>query len=372
MRLTHFHDAPRPAPAPVTEVSRTRPMNQLTLRAPARLHMGFLDPGGTVGRLFGSIGVSLNEIETRITLRPSTRMVAPPDHRERCEAIVRKVSEATGFPVTAEIAIETAIPEHVGLGSGTQFALALALGLHRLHGLDPTVREVAGLIGRGRRSGVGIASFEQGGFIVDGGHGEHTLLPPVLARFDFPDDWRFILAFDRRGGGLHGEAELAAFKTLPPFDKAEAARICHSVLLRALPALCEGDLDAFGGVITDMQRSIGDYFSPAQGGRFTSREVADALEWLQSRGAVGIGQTSWGPTGFCLAATPEQARRLADEARERFRSRPSLSFLVASARNEGARVQTDPVPEIERGLRERRLAAQAESPHETSRAGNAR
>lgn len=317
------------------------PLTPITLRAPARLHMGFLDPSGTVGRTFGSIGVSLNEIETRITLLPAERLVVPDSHRERCLAIVRKVSEAVGFPVTADIAIDTAIPEHVGLGSGTQFALALALGLHRLYGLNPTIRDIARLIGRGRRSGVGIAAFEQGGFIVDGGHGEHTLTPPLLARFEFPADWRFVLVFDRRGGGLHGTAELAAFKALPPFPATEAAHLCHLVLLRALPALCEHDLEVFGGVITEMQRAIGDYFGPAQGGRFTSGDVKDALEWLESRGAVGIGQTSWGPTGFCLAATPELAGHLADEARERFRDRHNLDFLVASARNEGAQIRSE-------------------------------
>ncbi|MBM4200415.1 MAG: hypothetical protein FJ189_03925, partial [Gammaproteobacteria bacterium] len=169
--------------------------------------------------------------------------------------------------------------------------------------------------------------------------GEQTLTPPLLARFDFPEEWRFMLAFDRRGGGLHGEAELAAFRTLPPFPEAEAARICHRVLLRALPALCERNLETFGGVITDMQQSIGDYFSAAQGGRFTSPDVAAALAWAQAEGAIGIGQTSWGPTGFCLAATPEEARQLADRARQRFRDRPNLEFLVASARNQGAQVQ---------------------------------
>jgi beta-RFAP synthase len=330
--------------------------------------MGFLDPSGTAGRAFGSIGVSLNEVATCITLRPSAHLSTPPAYREQCSAIAHKVSDALGFAVTAEIAIEAAIPEHVGLGSGTQFALALGLGLHRLYGVNPSVREVARLIGRGRRSGVGIAAFESGGFIVDGGHGVHTVTPPLLARFDFPEDWRFILVFDRRGGGLHGEAELAAFRTLPPFPPTEAAWICHHVLLRALPALCERDLDAFGSVITDIQRSIGDYFSPAQGGRFTSPDVAETLEWLQSRGTVGIGQTSWGPTGFCLTATPEQAQRLADEAREHFRTRPHLDFLVASARNQGADIWVGPSPDGDRSHHVPLATTPTEEPRDLSAA----
>ncbi|WP_236102344.1 beta-ribofuranosylaminobenzene 5'-phosphate synthase family protein [Methylotetracoccus oryzae] len=353
-----------------TAPHRNWPPSEVSIRAPARLHMGFLDPSGTAGRVFGSIGVSLNEVATCITLRPSDHLATPPAYRERCLAIARRVSDALGLAVAADIAIDAAIPEHVGLGSGTQFALALALGLHRLYGAEPTVREVAHLIGRGRRSGVGIAAFENGGFIVDGGHGAHTVTPPLLARFDFPEDWRFILVFDRRGGGLHGEAELAAFRTLPPFPATEAARICHHVLLRALPALCERDLAAFGSVISDVQRSIGDYFSPAQGGRFTSPDVAEALEWLQSRQAVGIGQTSWGPTGFCLTASPERARHLADEARQHFRERPHLEFLVASARNQGADIRVEPLPDGEPNRRDRLSTPQAAEPGEVSSATN--
>jgi beta-RFAP synthase len=166
------------------ESNRGGPADSLTISAPARLHMGFLDPSGTLGRFFGSIGVSLNEIETRITLRPSERLLLPPEHRERCEAIVQKVSEAMGIPVSAEIIIDDSIPEHVGLGSGTQFALALGLGLHRLYRLNPSVREIAHLIGRGRRSGVGIAAFEQGGFVVDGGHVALHLMPLLPKELD--------------------------------------------------------------------------------------------------------------------------------------------------------------------------------------------
>lgn len=318
--------------------------------APARLHMGFLDPAGSLGREFGSIGVALNEIATRLTLKRAEQQI---EARGRAAAVARQTAQAFGFPQTTEVMVEECIPEHIGLGSGTQLALAIGVGLQRLYGAERPVREIARAIGRGKRSGVGIAVFEQGGFVVDGGRGPNTVTPPLLARFEFPNRWRFILVFDSRGQGLHGDPELAAFRALPPFPTAEAARLCHRLLLQALPAVAEEDLAGFGAVITEIQRSVGDYFAPAQGGRFTSPDVAECLAWLETRGAVGIGQTSWGPTGFCLLGDAAEAENLAEEGRRVFAARTNLSLLVASARNTGASISVGSDAEAGTGAADR-------------------
>ncbi|NOU23500.1 MAG: hypothetical protein HOO93_17265, partial [Methyloglobulus sp.] len=42
--------------------------SKISVTAPARLHMGFIDLSGSLGRHFGSIGIALNEINTRLTL----------------------------------------------------------------------------------------------------------------------------------------------------------------------------------------------------------------------------------------------------------------------------------------------------------------
>jgi beta-RFAP synthase len=297
--------------------------------------MGFLDLGGSLGRNFGSIGVGVNEVATRLTVTRAESLKAWGPCAEKALQVARAFAARSGTDERVAIRIEQAIPEHVGLGSGTQLALALGTALARLYGLDLDVRDIARGIERGARSGIGIAVFEQGGLIVDGGRGPNTVVPPVVARLPMPEDWRFMLAFDPRGQGLHGKPEVDAFKTLPPFPQAETARLCHLLLMRALPALAEGDLAGFGSVITELQNAVGDHFAPAQGGRFTSPEVGEAMSWLQGKGAVGIGQSSWGPTGFCMLESPARAEELLVEVRAH---RPELSFLVASARNRGAEV----------------------------------
>ncbi|BBA35334.1 beta-ribofuranosylaminobenzene 5'-phosphate synthase family [Methylocaldum marinum] len=245
---------------------------------------------------------------------------------------------ALGRDFGVEIHVREAIPGHVGLGSGTQLELAVGMALSRLYGLDLSIRDLAPIVERGARSGIGIAVFEQGGLVVDGGRGENSVNPPVIARLEFPVEWRFILVFDERDLGLHGKEEIDAFRSLPVFPAAEAAHLCHLLVMKALPALVEGDIRSFGDAIAELQRSVGDYFAPAQGGRFTSADVAEALAYLETRGAFGIGQSSWGPTGFCLVEDASRAETLISSARRQFAGAAGLRFLLASPRNTGAEV----------------------------------
>lgn len=312
--------------------------SKVSVIAPARLHMGFIDLSGSLGRHFGSIGVALNEISTSLSVTGAEHLTVTGPAAPRAKKCVSKLCEALHVSDQLNITIETAIPEHVGLGSGTQMSLAIGAALNEFYGLGLTVREIAAVTDRGLRSGIGIGVFEQGGLVVDGGRGEKTVTPPVLAHMDVPDDWRFILVFDQRGQGLHGQQEIQAFKELPPFPENEAARLCYLLLMQGLPAVAENDIIKFGDVITQLQRSVGEHFSSAQGGVFTSPEVAAAMQWLEQQGAVAIGQTSWGPTGFCAIDGLQLAESIADRARQAFAHFDKLSFVVASARNSGGDV----------------------------------
>ncbi|CAL1238983.1 beta-ribofuranosylaminobenzene 5'-phosphate synthase family protein [Candidatus Methylocalor cossyra] len=314
---------------------------RVTVSAAARLHLGFLDLGGSLGRRFGSIGIGVNEIVTRLTLTPADTLSAEGTDADRALRMAERFAAAAGRPCPAHIHVERAIPSHAGLGSGTQLALAVGVGLSRLHGLEYGPREVAAMTGRGARSGVGVAVFERGGLVVDGGRGPRTEVPPLLARLEMPSEWRFLLLLDEGQQGLHGPEELEAFRTLPPFPADQAARLCHLLLMQGLPAVAERDLARFGAVVTELQAAVGAYFAPAQGGCFTSRAVGAALDFLQGRGAVGIGQSSWGPTGFCLVESDPRAQALLTALRERQDLWPGLRFLLATPRNFGADIAVE-------------------------------
>src|SRR5213076_1599219 len=92
------------------------------------------------------------------------------------------------------IHISASIPEHAGLGSGTQVALSIAAGLSALCGLpSQTPQELALSVSRGLRSAVGTYGFVFGGLIVEQGKLSDEPISPLDCRIDLPDDWRFVL-----------------------------------------------------------------------------------------------------------------------------------------------------------------------------------
>jgi len=308
----------------------------VTVRVPARLHLGFLDLNGGLGRRFGGVGLAVNGPKTSITISAAPQMRVTGPERERVVSHVETLRRALGLAGAYDVRINEVVPAHVGLGSGTQLALAVAAALRRLHGLPLDVARDAVRLGRGARSGVGIGVFERGGLVVDGGRGTTRTAAPIVSRMAFPESWRIVLVLDPHRQGVHGPDERDIFSRLPSFSDRDAGHLCRLVLMQALPALAESDIAAFGSAIKDIQGCIGDYFAPLQGGsRFSSPDVAAALDLLEREGAVGIGQSSWGPTGFAFAPSAEAADRLLSLARRDPRCR-DLELRAFRGLNRGA------------------------------------
>jgi beta-RFAP synthase len=311
-----------------------RATEAIEVYAPARLHFGFLDLNGGLGRRFGSIGLAIDGIGTRLALRqgePSLETLPA-----RAARTLASIAERIGAPGPFQLFVRETIPEHAGLGSGTQLGLAIGAAVARLAGQKMTARTLAPLVERGARSGIGIGAFDLGGFLVDAGKGDKDEPAPIVARLDFPEAWRLVLILDREGRGLSGARETAAFAALAPFPPELAARLCHITLMRLLPGVAEAEFAAVAESIGEIQAHVGDYFAPVQGGRFASPRVAAALEWLREGKHAGIGQSSWGPTGFVLAPTAEAADALRRALERRFGA--SLAFRICAGRNRGAEI----------------------------------
>ena len=311
------------------------PCERVAVTTSARLHFGFLDPSGKGMRPFGSFGLAIDRPRTRLSLtRASTSSVTGVDCA-RAEPYLRAIAATFGKDRSYHLHLDEVIPAHAGLGSGTQLALAIGSGVASLEGLKLDLRDIASGLERGKRSGIG--TFGRGGAVLDGGPGKESL-PPILSRLPFPRDWRVLLIFDPACRGLYGEKELEAFAELPAYPQGETAELCRRVLLDALPAIAESDFKTFCAAIGYMQRCMGAYFGPLQGGLYASRAVAEVLNWLAREGATGIGQSSWGPTGFAFAPSQDDAERLLEAAEKRAEG-SSLRFEIAEARNAPASVE---------------------------------
>jgi beta-RFAP synthase len=335
------------------------PLSAVTVDAPARLHLGFLDPNASLGRAFGSIGLTLDGLDalgTRITAYRVDEEHAGEERivgahtdaqRARIAHYLDRLHAAYGGPPVV-IKVQRAPRAHSGLGSGTQLALAVGTAFVRLLGRSPASADLALLLGRGARSGIGMLGFDHGGLIVDAGPGgpgssgssgtgAATHMPPMLSRQPFPEAWRVLLVDDTRREGLHGDEERRALAALAPFPQALAAHLCHLVLMLVLPGVAEHDFDAFARGIGEVQQTIGEYFAPVQGGVFSSSAVAAALNAVAS---AGIGQTSWGPTGFAFFRSAQDAERALADAMNATRGTPGIVCSVVAANNRGGAVHS--------------------------------
>jgi beta-ribofuranosylaminobenzene 5'-phosphate synthase len=313
----------------------------ITVTIPARLHLGFLDLNGSLGRRFGSIGLSITGPRTQVAFRRAdAHLVAGPEH-ERVRSYVDRMAQRLAIGGGHAVEVLEAVPAHAGLGSGTQLALAVAAGIRCLHGLPLDMQGDALFLGRGGRSGAGMGLFHSGGLVVDGGNAKNGLPAPIVSHMRFPGQWRIILLLDPARRGIHGAEEVHAFSQLPPFADSDAGQLCRLVIMKLLPAVAEEDIASFGSAITEIQSCVGGYFAPAQGGSaFTSPDVEAVLTALGGEGAVGIGQSSWGPTGFAFAASEDDARRLAHGARVHPRGQ-GLDIRVCAGFNQPAEITVE-------------------------------
>jgi beta-RFAP synthase len=309
-----------------------------TVTTTARLHFGFLDPSGRGPRPFGSFGLSLDRPRTRIMLERADSFESIGPERERGLRYLRSIAASSGHPTFYRLKIEEAIPPHAGLGSGTQLALAVGSAFAALEDLRLDASEIAARLGRGARSGIGIATFAQGGVVLDSGP-RRGKLPQLVSRLPFPAEWRVLLIFDSSSSGLAGESETDAFDVLPDFPETEAKELHQQITESALPALEARDFATFCDAVGQLQAAMGAYFSPLQGGPYASAKIGQALDWLRDQGVSGLGQSSWGPTGFAFAASESEGQALLKGLRAEVRHR-GLSFELAHGRNEGAKIET--------------------------------
>lgn len=322
----------------------------VVVRAPARLHLGFLDPSGSLGRRFGSLGLTIEGIETAVEIAASTSdevLALDPEAQadlDRAAGVLQRLRERTGRHAPLALRLLGTIPPHAGFGSGTQLALAIGAAFVRWHGLAVDTPTLAGWLGRGARSGVGIGGFDQGGLLVDGGPDAAGHVAPLLARVELPAAWRIVLVLDRRRRGLSGGDEKQAMGALAALPQAQAADICHQVLMRVLPGASSDDFAAFAAGVNRVQQLLGEHFAPAQGGRaYTSAAVARLCEWIgaQPPGAA-IGQSSWGPTGFAILPSEASAEAAIAAARHAGVVDPALELRIVAARHHGAVIETRP------------------------------
>jgi len=317
---------------------------KVTVATGSRLHLGFTNLSDDLGRCFGSLGVAIDRPGTTVVVEEGAGADDLGDDAERVRAWRRRFCDRFGVEPEVSITVRQCIPRHAGLGSGTQLALAVGRGLATVCGLDLRARDIAAALGRGRRSGVGLAAFASGGFVVDAGHrkGEagEAAGPTIVWRRDFPSDWCFVVVVPDVARGFHGRSEEGIFSALSPSVRV-SEEICRITQLQLLPALVEHDLGEFGRALTAIDRKTGRYFADVQHGLYTDAVASETIEALLRAGAAGAGQSSWGPAVYGLVEE-QSAGRLEEAVRAYLDGRGAgASVFVGRGRNTEARVDVE-------------------------------
>jgi beta-ribofuranosylaminobenzene 5'-phosphate synthase len=313
------------------------------VKTPARLHLGLIDLNGDLGRMFGGLGVGIDKPNVIVEAQQAEDFAVTGQETELAAALVKRFFLA--FPVKGNIHINVieAIPAHVGLGSGTQFSLAIATALAKLFNIKTSTQQLAVAMGRAKRTGVGTSIFEKGGFVVDGGQkiqkGARVAgFPPLIYRQPFPEEWRFVVAVPNSQKGLSNSEETSAFSKLPPMQADEVAKICRLTMMKLLPALAEHDIESFGEALTSIQIVTGQYFAHVQGGIYSNVEVSETLEFIKNTGAHGVGQSSWGPAVYGVVKQ-EDAKAALKKVKAYLAKGVGGEVFIAKANNKGATIK---------------------------------
>lgn len=315
------------------------------VKTPARLHFGLIDMNGDMGRFFGGLGVGIDQPNVILEAQPSESFIVTGEKTELVTSFAKRFLETYNINPKVSIHLKESIPEHEGLGSGTQLALAVATALARLFNVKATTKELSLVMGRMKRTGVGTAIFEQGGFVVDGGKRlkEGVIipnsLPPLIFRHPFPEDWKFVVAVPDAKKGLAKNVEKTAFSRLPQMPAEVVGKICWLTMMKLLPSLVDCDIENFGDALTRIQVVVGDFFADVQGGTFSSSVASRVIDFMKDHGAYGVGQSSWGPAIYGLIKGEIKAINLKSEVEGFLQANEGGQVFVASANNRGATVK---------------------------------
>jgi predicted sugar kinase len=330
--------------------------------------------GDPAVRSHGGVGMMVDRPGVHLRMRRSMRFEARGPQSERAIEFARACAAAWNLGSAAcAIEVLAAPAAHVGLGSGTQLALAVAAGVHRLFvhegddddlpappehpaqaDPDPSEHEwsfdgrealdFARATGRGRRSCVGVHGFSRGGLIVEAGRrpaadaaGNDGLrgFSPMVARVRLPSAWRCVVIVGRDAIGLHGAEEAAVFADLPPMDRAVSAELARLALLELLPAAVEANFAEFSAALGAYGRLAGRPFANAAGKVPYAEATEHLLDLLAELGVPGCAQSSWGPAVMACCESLEAAGNLVDHL-ERLRLTTHHEVLIAKFDSQGA------------------------------------
>lgn len=260
-------------------------MAWLKIRAPARLHLGFIPCTESEGT--GSAAVAISRPELRLRMRKSADIKVNGKYSDEFFSLASDFLREFAPEKGVDILVENSIKRHAGLGSGTRMALSIGMGINRLYELGLSPYHIAEFFGRGRNSMAGLETLLKGGFVVSEGENSVSLIPP--------EDWVFVVAIPAIKHDFFGEKERKIMKGLK-YSKTQEKGISTALI----NAIREGNISRTGEILNRLDDITGESFGSVQNGKYTEKLMEKVLSHGKEMGAYGAGQSSWGPAVYFL------------------------------------------------------------------------
>ena len=318
-------------------------VEEIIVSAPAHLHAGNIDLSGELGRLFGTLGFTISWPRHILHVKKCRDIEIRGKNADLFNELAYQLKQRHDLPGLC-INIITTIPCHVGMGCTTAATLSIIDAYNTIYKANINAIEALLSIGRSQVSALGYYSYSLGGAIIDGGYKVNRKsrnIPPLIARFNIPSHWRFLVVLPHRPLKNILEIKSKENQILSSMRKAErkqAEKFSHIVLMKIMPSLAEGDLRTLMEGLFEFNKRLGEmYWRVYQGGTYCCEIVEKGIELLRRMGLVGGLQSSWGPTFYTIVEAGD-AQRVASFVNSWLKEVGGGEIYIVPPDNKGARI----------------------------------
>lgn len=271
-----------------------------------RLHFGLISMNEHSHRIDGGFGLYVNLPSAEIFIENDKKICVKGYNDKYYEKILKENEKYLELS-KVKVVINNIVDPHVGLGLKTQISMALLQGLKLFAGNEINLTDMLPIIKRGGTSGIGIHSFLNGGFTVDGGHlwgiEKNKLCPsadvisyklsPLIVHKNFPN-WGICIIIPNTKKHVYGKQETKLFSEFTPILQSEIDSLCKWILMGVIPAIQNNDLESFGYSLNNCMH-LGFKKKEIE---FWQENVKYYINILKEANFKGVGMTSFGPTVF--------------------------------------------------------------------------
>ena len=304
-------------------------LNEVKIIANSRLHFGFLNLKSSNSYSYGGMGLSIDKHPTILKVSRASKF----------ESNLKKTLRDKIFYFLCDNKLSKKIridciespQKHIGLGSGTQLILSIEEAISKFYGLNTNIN----FFKRNYRSGVGINSYKNGGFIVDSPK-NNLLTSEIIFKTNFPKEWKIILLFDSEAKGLHGSSENRFFSANTNISLRK--KLSDLSLNEIIPSIIYKDFDTFARSLTRFQDLNSLFYSSIQKSSYLSHDIAKVIKKISMNFNVAAGQSSWGPTSYVLTESKNIHNGIISILDNTISMYNNLSYEIVSAKNNGRKL----------------------------------